>query len=71
MYAIKFCNSADATSYNKAYALHSLSLVRATPNRGGKAAATSHKQNVICKKHKRFLIAHPWAHKKIKILEII
>jgi hypothetical protein len=34
------------TAHNKAYALHSLSLVRATPNRGGKAAATSHKQDV-------------------------
>jgi len=35
-----------STAYNKAYALHSLAVVRATPNRGGKAAATSHKQNV-------------------------
>ncbi len=34
------------TAYNKAYALHSLAVVRAAPNRGGKAAATSHKQNV-------------------------
>ena len=37
-----------APSHNKAYALHSLAVVRATPNRGGKAAATSHKQNVTC-----------------------
>ena len=43
-----YCNSGEPTTYNKAYALHSLSLVRATPNRGGKAAATSHKQNVVC-----------------------
>jgi len=35
------------SAYNKAYALHSLSLVRATPNRGGEAAATSHKKNVM------------------------
>ena len=41
-----------ATSDNKAYALHSLSLVRAAPNRGGKAAATSHKPNVIRHRHK-------------------
>ena len=38
------CNS--TTTPNKAYVLHSLSLVRATPNRGGEAAATSHKQGV-------------------------
>jgi len=37
------------TAHNKAYALHSLAVVRATPNRGGKAAATSHKQNVVRK----------------------
>jgi len=35
------------TAHNKAYALHSLAVVRATPNRGGKAAATSHKQDVM------------------------
>jgi len=34
------------TAHNKAYALHSLAVVRAAPNRGGGAAATSHKQNV-------------------------
>ena len=39
------------SAYNKAYALHSLLLVRATPNRGGVAAATSHKQDVICNCH--------------------
>ncbi len=38
-------------SSNKAYALHSLTVVRATPNRGEKAAATSHKQNVYEKKY--------------------
>jgi len=37
----------NCTAANKSYALHSLSLVRALPNRGGKAAATSHKKNVI------------------------
>jgi len=42
----------NATSYNKAYALHSLAVVRATPNRGGEAAATSHKQDVIRNSHK-------------------
>jgi hypothetical protein len=35
-------------SHNKAYALHSLSVVRAAPNRGEKTAATSHKQSVMC-----------------------
>ena len=35
------------TAHNKAYALHSLAVVRATPNRGDGAAATSHKQNVV------------------------
>ena len=48
MYAIKFCNSADATSYNKGYALHSLAVARATPHRGEKTAATSHNQSVMC-----------------------
>ena len=52
------------TAHNKAYALHSLAVVRATPNRGEKTAATSHKQDVICKKRKNFLIGHPWPHKK-------
>ena len=37
-----------ATTYNKAYALRSEYLAWASPNRGGEAAATSHKQNVIC-----------------------
>ena len=37
------------TTYNKAYALHSLAVVRATPNRGEKTAATSHKQSVVWK----------------------
>jgi len=36
-----------AASYNKAYALHSLAVVRATPNRGENTAATSHKQDVV------------------------
>ena len=40
------------SAYNKAYALHSLAVVRATPNRGGKAAATSHKQNVVRHRNK-------------------
>jgi len=31
---------------DKAYALHSPAVVGAAPNRGGKAAAASHKQNV-------------------------
>jgi len=42
------------TAYNKAYALHSLSLIRATPNRDGKAVATSHKQNVVRHRNKNF-----------------
>lgn len=41
----------NSTAYRlriiKAYALHSLSLVRARPNRGEKTAAISHKQNVM------------------------
>jgi len=36
-----------ATTYNKAYALRSEYLAWASPNRGGEAAATSHKQNVM------------------------
>ena len=42
-----YCNSGEPTTYNKAYALHSLSVVRATPHRA-KDRATSHKQDVIC-----------------------
>ena len=45
-----YCNSGEPTTYNKAYALHSLSLVRATPNRGDKAAATSHIADFPCQK---------------------
>jgi len=37
----------QSPSHNKSYALHSLAVVRAAPNRGGKAAATSHKKNVV------------------------
>jgi len=37
-----------ATSDNKGYALHSLAVVRATPHRGEKTAATSHNQDVKC-----------------------
>jgi len=47
MASANFLCHGGATSDNKAYALHSLSLVRAAPNRGGKAAATSHKQGVV------------------------
>ena len=43
---MKFNLQKLGTTYNKAYALHSLSLVRATPNRGEKTDATSHKQNI-------------------------
>ena len=34
---------------DRAYALPSPAVLRAAPNRGGKAAATSHKQNVVRK----------------------
>ena len=47
MYFTDFLIKGASPSHNKAYALHSLAVVRATPNRGYKAAATSHKQNVI------------------------
>ena len=40
----KETNRNMAASYNKAYALHSLAVVRATPHRA-KDRATSHKQN--------------------------
>ena len=43
-------------SHNKAYALHSLAVVRATPNRGEKTAATSHKQDVRRKTAPDFLV---------------
>jgi len=45
----------NKTAYNKAYVLHSLAVVRATPNRGGKAAATSHKQSVVRNFKKNFV----------------
>lgn len=48
MYFTDFLIKGASPSHNKAYALHSLSVVRATPNRGEKTAATSHKQNVMC-----------------------
>ena len=47
MYFTDFLIKGASPSHNKAYALHSLSVVRATPNRGEKTAATSHKQNVV------------------------
>jgi len=46
MYFTDFLIKGASPSHNKAYALHSLAVVRATPNRGEKTAATSHKQNV-------------------------
>jgi len=48
MYFTDFLIKGASPSHNKAYALHSLAVVRATPNRGEKTAATSHKQNVRC-----------------------
>jgi len=47
MASAKFCSTGGTTSYNKSYALHSLTVVRATPHRA-KGRATSHKKNVIC-----------------------
>lgn len=49
MYFTDFLIKGASPSHNKAYALHSLAVVRATPNRGEKTAATSHKQNVVRK----------------------
>ena len=46
---LKFFCMALCPAHNKAYVLHSLAVVRATPNRGEKTAATSHKQNVVRK----------------------
>ncbi len=46
MAAANFCRPGGATSDNKGYALHSLAVVRATPHRGEKTAATSHNQDV-------------------------
>ena len=44
--------NASKTSYNKAYVLHSLAVVRAAPHRA-KDRATSHKQDVMGKLNKR------------------
>jgi len=69
MYFTDFLIKGASPSHNKAYALHSLAVVRATPNRGYKAAATSHKQNVsrhawraerVCRR--------PWRHNEAEKL---
>jgi len=55
MAPVNYYSPGGTTSHNKTYALHSLSLlhplavVRDELNRGGKDAATSDKQDVICK----------------------
>ena len=52
MYFTDFLIKGASPSHNKAYALHSLAVVRATPNRGEKTAATSHKQDVVRHRNK-------------------
>ncbi|OQB43730.1 MAG: hypothetical protein BWY03_00616 [Parcubacteria group bacterium ADurb.Bin159] len=49
----KFLVKVALPSHNKSYALHSLSLVRATPHRA-KGRATSHKKNVVRHRNKNF-----------------
>ena len=53
MYFTDFLIKGASPSHNKAYALHSLAVVRATPHRA-KGRATSHKQNVVRHRNKNF-----------------